>query len=167
MKKMTEANLLAAFAGESQAHMKYLNFADQARKEKFPNIARVFEAAAYAEQIHASNHLKVLGGIHDTAANLGVGLGGENFEIEEMYPAYKAVAEAQGEKQALRTMNWALEAEKTHAEIYAAAKQKAEIKVDIDGKDIWVCTVCGYTAEGDGPDVCPVCGVKHDKFRKF
>jgi rubrerythrin len=167
MMKMTEANLQAAFAGESQAHMKYLNFAEQARKEGLPNVARVFEAASYAEQVHASNHLRVLGGIGATAANLGAAKGGEDFEIVEMYPVYKAAAEAQGEKQALRVMSWALEAEKVHSALYGAAKEKVEAKQDAGATDIWVCTVCGWTVEGEAPEICPVCGTKHAKFRKF
>jgi rubrerythrin len=167
MKKMTEANLQASFAGESQAHIKYLNFAEQARREKLPNIARLFEAAAYAEQIHAGNHLRALGGIQDTAANLGEAFGGETFEIEEMYPAYQAVAKDQGEDRALRSMNWALEAEKVHARLYSAARPKAEAKQDIEAQDIWVCPSCGFTMEGDAPDVCPICGARHDKFHKF
>ncbi len=167
MMKMTEANLQAAFAGESQAHMKYLNFAEQARKEGLPNVARVFEAASFAEQVHASNHLRVLGGIGATGANLVAAKGGEDFEVAEMYPAYKAAAEAQGEKQALRTMNWALEAEKVHSALYGAAKEKVDAKADCEAQDIWVCTSCGFTVEGEAPEICPVCGAKHAKFRKF
>lgn len=167
MKKMTEANLLAAFAGESQAHMKYLNFAEQARREGLPNISRLFEAAAFAEQMHASNHLRALSGIGNTAANLGAAKGGEDFEVDEMYPSYKVAAEAQGEKQALRSMSWAFEAEKVHSVLYGAARTKAEVKQDIEAKDVWVCTSCGFTVEGEAPDVCPVCGVKHERFRKF
>ena len=167
MKKTTEANLSAAFAGESQAHMKYLNFAEQARKEGLPNVARLFEAASYAEQIHASNHLRALSGIKDTVANLDAAQGGEDFEIAEMYPTYKAVAELQEEKQALRTMTWAMEAEKVHSKLYGAAKEKAAAKQDVADTQIWVCTSCGFTGEGEMPDVCPVCGAKHTKFRKF
>jgi rubrerythrin len=167
MKKMTEANLMAAFAGESQAHMKYLNFAEKARRENLPNIARLFEATAYAEQVHASNHLRVLEGVQDTVANLGEAKGGEDFEVDEMYPAYIASAEAQQESKALRSMNWALEAEKLHSQLYGAAKASAEGKQDIGTGNIWVCPTCGFTAEGDVPDICPICGVKHDKFRKF
>src|SRR5512147_2659438 len=107
MKKMTEADLQAAFAGESQAHMKYLNFAEKARRENLPNIARLFEATAYAEQVHASNDLRVLEGIQDTVANLEEAKGGEDFEVDEMYPAYIASAESQQESKALRSMNWA------------------------------------------------------------
>lgn len=167
MKKMTEDNLKAAFAGESQAHMKYLNFAEKARKENLPNIARLFEATAYAEQVHASNHLRALGGIGDTVANLVDAKGGEDFEVDEMYPAYIAVAREQGEDKALRPMNWALEAEKAHSLFYGAASEKAEAKQDIGAEDIWVCTVCGFTVEGDAPDVCPICGARHEKFHKF
>jgi rubrerythrin len=167
MKEMTEANLKAAFAGESQAHMKYLNFAEQARRDRLPQVARLFEAASFSEQIHASNHLRALGGIQDTPTNLGTAQGGEKFEVEEMYPAYQAVAEAQSETRALRSMKWALEAEKVHAQLYGAAKPKAEAKQDIEAKDIWVCSNCGFTMEGDAPDVCPVCGAKHERFRKF
>jgi rubrerythrin len=167
MKEMTEANLKAAFAGESQAHVKYLNFAEKARREKLPNIARLFEAAAYSEQIHASNHLRALGGIGDTAANLEAAHGGETFEVDEMYPAYMAVAEEQGEDKARRSMSWAMEAEKVHAELYSAAQPAAEAEHDIEQQDIWVCSSCGFTVEGEAPDVCPVCGAKHEKFRQF
>jgi rubrerythrin len=167
MEKMTEANLQAAFAGESQAHMKYLNFADKAGKESFPNVARLFQAASFAEQMHASSHLRALEGIQGTAVNLGVALGGETFEIEQMYPAYKIVAEAQGEKRALRSMDWALAAEKVHAKLYAEAKQSVEAGKDVAAQDIWVCTSCGFTMEGVPPDKCPVCGASKEKFRKF
>jgi len=108
-----------------------------------------------------------LNGIGDTASNLGAAQGGEVFEIEQMYPAYTAVAEAQGESKAARSMNWALEAEKVHAVLYGAAKQQAEGKQDAAEGDIWVCTACGFTMEGDAPDGCPICGGRHDDFRKF
>ena len=167
MEKMTEDNLQAAFAGESQAHVKYLNFADKAGKEGFPNVARLFQAASFAEQMHASSHLRALEGIQGTAANLGAALGGETFEIEQMYPAYKTVAEAQGEKRALRSMDWALAAEKVHAKLYAEARQSVEAGKDVAAQDIWVCTSCGFTMEGVPPDKCPVCGASKEKFRKF
>lgn len=95
MHEMTKANLEAAFAGESQAHMRYLAFAAAAEKEGRPNIARLFRAIAYAEQVHAINHLRELAGINDTKANLQGAIDGENFEVAEMYPAYDAVAKLQ------------------------------------------------------------------------
>ena len=167
MNAMTEENLKAAFAGESQAHMKYLNFADKAEKEGKPNVARLFQAASFAEQIHASNHLKALEGVQGTAANLGAAHGGETFEIDQMYPAYMKVAEAQGEQKALRSMTWAIAAEKVHAKLYADAKQSVEAGQDAAAVDIWVCTACGFTMEGVPPDKCPVCGASKEKFRKF
>ena len=167
MNKMTEDNLKAAFAGESQAHMRYLIFAERAEKEGHPNVARLFRATAYAEQVHASNHLRALGGLQGTVANLEEAIGGETFEVEQMYPAYIAVAEAQDEKKALRPMKWALEAEKVHAQLYSQAKQAVEAGKDIAAQDVWICTICGFTAEGEPPDVCPLCGAKHDKFAKF
>ena len=100
MHKMTEANLEAAFAGESQAQTKYTIFADRAEKEGLPNVARLFRATAYAEQVHATSHLRTLGNIGQTLDNLQAAIGGETFEVEEMYPAYKAVAEEQEEKMA-------------------------------------------------------------------
>ncbi len=167
MKKMTQANVEAAFAGESQAHMKYLNFAERAEKEKLPNVARLFQATAFAERVHASNHLRALEGIAATAANLGEAIAGETYEVEEMYPAFTAVAERQEEKKALRSMNWALEAEKAHAALYGAAKRLVEGGQDIAATEIWVCSTCGFTVEGTAPDVCPVCGAKREMYRKF
>jgi len=167
MNKMTEDNLKAAYAGESQAHIRYINFSERAEKEGFPNVARLFHAAAFAERIHASNHLKALDGIKKTAENLAEAIAGETFEFEQMYPAYLAVAEMQGEKRAQRSMLWANEAEKLHARLYTEAKQAVAAGKDLPTKDIWVCTACGYTLEGDLPDVCPICGARHDKFRKF
>jgi rubrerythrin len=167
MKKMTEANLKAAFAGESQAHMKYLNFAERAEKEKMPNVARLFHATAYAERVHASNHLRALEGVAGSAVNLGEAIAGETYEVEEMYPAFTAVAALQEEKKALRSMNWALEAEKDHARLYSVAKSAVEGGKDIAAVDIFVCGTCGHTVEGQAPDVCPVCGAKREIFRKF
>jgi rubrerythrin len=167
MKKMTEANLRSAFAGESQAHMKYLNFAERAEKEKLPNVARLFLATAYAERVHASNHLRALEGVAGTAPNLGEAIAGETYEVEEMYPAFSAVAERQEEKKALRSMTGALESEKIHAALYGAAKRAVEGGTDISAADVLVCSACGFTVEGTAPDVCPVCGAKREFFRKF
>ena len=93
---MTAQNIAAAFAGESQASQKYLAFADVADAEGYPNVARLFRAVAFAESTHARNHLSVLGGIGTTGENLRAAWGGETFEIDEMYPAYDAVARMQG-----------------------------------------------------------------------
>lgn len=167
MKKMTEENLRAAFAGESQAHMRYLIFAREAEKEGYPNLSRLFKAVAFAEQVHATNHLKVLNGINASAENLQAAIDGETFEVNEMYPAYKEVAKLQGEKGAQRSTDWALQAEKIHAATYQKAKQAVENGKDVDSKKIFICEMCGYTVEGQAPDRCPICGAARDKFTMF
>ncbi len=167
MKDMTRTFLQEAFAGESQAHMRYLAFADAAEREGLPNVARFFRAASFSEQMHATAHLRALGGIGTTAQNLKSAFGGESFEVAEMYPAYTAVAQLQEEKAALASMQRALEAEKVHAKIYSAASQAVETKKDFELKDIFVCETCGFTMEGEAPERCPICGQVHTKFRKF
>lgn len=167
MKKMTEANVKDALAGESQAHIKYLAFADKASAEKLPNIARMFRAAAYSEQVHATNHLRVLGGVGTTAANLGGAIEGETFEIEEMYPAYIGIAELQGEKGAVIPLAAALAAEKVHQGVYRKAKAAAEGGGDLEAVPVHVCSVCGFTVEGEAPEKCPVCGAPKAKFVEF
>lgn len=167
MKKMTERFLSDAFAGESMAHMKYLIFQEIAEKEGFKNIARLFKAISYAEFVHARNHLKNLGIVGKTGENLQVGIDGETFEVEEMYPVYNKTAILQEEKGAELSTHYALEAEKIHAKLYKMAKEKALENKDIEINDIYICPVCGYTHVGEPPDRCPVCGVKKDKFNKF
>ena len=167
MKDMTKQNLGAALAGESQAYMKYTAFAAQAAKEGKPNIARLFTAIAFAEQSHATNHLRELGYIGDTVANLNAAINGENFEVDVMYAAYLVTAEAQQEKGALRTMNYAIEAEKIHSDMYGDAKKAAEAGQDFQIGQVYVCPVCGFTHIGEPPDRCPVCNTKKDKFKAF
>lgn len=167
MHKMTEANLRAAFAGESQAHMKYLIFSDKAAAEGKQNVARLFKAISYAEQIHATNHFKALKDLGDSAKNLESAIGGETFEVEEMYPTYLDVAKLQQEKSGERSMDAALQAEKIHAGMYKKALEAVGKNEDVALGEVYICEVCGWTGEGSAPDKCPVCGVGKDKFRKF
>ena len=167
MRKMTEANLWTAFAGESQAHMRYLIFADKAEKGGHPNVARLFKAIAFAEQVHATNHFKTLDGIDTTAGNLQTAINGETYEVEEMYPAFRAVAELQGEKGAVRSTGWALEAEKVHAALYSDAKTSVEGGDDVEIDELLICEVCGWTGTGEKPDRCPICGAKAERIRTF
>ncbi len=167
MHRMTEENMKAAFAGESQAHMRYLIFAEEAKERGFENVARLFTAIAFAEQVHAKNHLSTLGGIGSTSENLAAAISGETFEVEEMYPAYIEVAKLQGEKSAERSANNALEAERIHAALYQRAKQAVDAGKDTDVGTIFVCEVCGYTLEGEAPERCPLCGAPRERFRPF
>jgi len=167
VKKMTEANLKDALAGESQAHIRYLNFAEKAEEEGYDNIARLFRAASFSEQIHASRHLRSLSGIASTSQNLEAAADGESFEIEEMYPAYIEIAKLQGEPVAQKSLTRAFEAEKVHHQLYKAAKEQVDSGGDAQISDIYVCGVCGFTMHGEAPDNCPLCGAPRSEFRKF
>jgi rubrerythrin len=167
MKAMTKENLKAALAGESQANIKYLAFSAEASKAGKPNIARLFEAIAYAEQVHAINHFRELGGIGDTVANLQAAIDGENFEVDEMYAAYLEIADLQDEKGAKRSMRYAVEAEKIHADMYGDAKAAAEKGGDFEIGEVYICPKCGFTHIGDPPERCPVCKLKSEKFKVF
>ena len=120
---MTEKSLTEAFTGESIAHMKYIIFSEIAEKEGFLNIARLFRAISYAEQVHATNHARNLGLIKKTSENLKTGIDGENYEVDEMYPTFNTIAKLQCEKGAEQSIHYALEAEKLHVKMYKDAKK--------------------------------------------
>ena len=180
VRDMTETNLRNAYAGESQAHMRYAVYAKRAENEGFPNVTRLFTAAAFAERVHAGNHYgnivskgdavtmsKAVFGTRRTSEDLQAGVDGETFEINEMYPVYKKVAEFQGEKGAEASFNWAWEAEKIHASLYREAKQAVDRGKDVDLGSIQICSVCGYTVEGEAPDRCPICNALRNRFKTF
>lgn len=167
MRQMTEENLKAAFAGESQAHMKYKAFSKKAEREGYPNIARLFQAISFAEQVHATNHFRILGNLNGTSENLQAAIDGETYEIEEMYPSFILIAEEEEEQAAARTETWALEAEKIHAQLYDGAKEAVDEGEDMELETINICSTCGWTGLGEAPDVCPVCGAKKEFFEQF
>ncbi|MFZ5799489.1 MAG: rubrerythrin family protein [Desulfobulbus sp.] len=160
----TDRNLQEAFAGESQANRKYLAFADKAEREGYKQVARLFRAAAHAETIHAHAHLRAMKGIGDTAANLKEAVAGETHEFKEMYPAMIEAAKQEGHKAAERSFTYANEVEKIHAALYQKALDSLDSPVETD---IHVCSVCGYTCEGDAPDKCPVCAANRNAFVKI
>jgi rubrerythrin len=157
----SEKNLQEAFAGESQANRKYLAFAKKAEEEGFPQVARLFKAAAAAETVHAHAHLRVLGGINTTADNLQEAIGGETHEFTDMYPQMIADAIEEGNASAQRSFEFANAVEKIHAELYQKA---ADAMGNLAETDYYVCDVCGNTVEGAAPDKCPICGVSADHF---
>jgi rubrerythrin len=152
-----------AFAGESQANRRYLAFAQKAEQEGYPQIARLFRAAAAAETVHAHNHLKVLKGVKSTAENLQEAIDGETAEFREMYPRMIAAAQAEGNKEAERTFHFANEVEKTHAALFQKALKNMADKTLVD---IYVCAICGHTVEGEPPDHCPVCKAVKKLFKR-
>jgi rubrerythrin len=161
----TIEDLKAAFAGESQANRRYLAFAKKADQEGHATVAKLFRAAAAAETVHALNHFRALGGIQDTSKNLETAIAGENYEVVTMYPEFIANAEAEGEKKALTSFQWAFEVEQEHYELFKEALEKlGEETADIE---IWVCASCGHTHVGIPPEKCPVCGAPKNKFDKI
>ncbi len=181
MHAITAANLRNAHGGESMAHMRYIVWGDHARKEGFTNVARLFKAISSAETVHASNHFRELKeqigdalcasmsvfGLSDTSQNLQGGINGETYEINEMYPTYLETAKFQGEKGAQQSFHYSLSAEKEHAAMFKKAKQFIDSGKDAELGPVHVCLVCGWTHEGDLPEVCPICGVKSDQFKTF
>lgn len=157
-------DLKAAFAGESQASRKYNSFARKADQDGFPQVAKLFRAAAQAESHHAYNHLRAMGEIKSTAENLQSATAGENYEVVSMYPAFIKDAEAEGSKKALNTFRWAMEVEKGHEELYRKALEAIEKGEDAPQVDYYVCPFCGYTHEGPLEGACPVCGTPGEKF---
>ena len=160
----TRENLQEAFAGESQANRKYLAFAKKAQAEGFPQVARLFRAAAEAETVHAHAHLRVLKGVGSTTDNLQAAIEGEGFEFQEMYPKFVEEAKAEGEKGALVSFENALAVEEIHHGLYGGALEAVKAGSDLPEAPVHVCGVCGNTFVGEYPDVCPVCSSSKDNF---
>ncbi|UCF30591.1 MAG: rubrerythrin family protein [bacterium] len=160
----TEDNLKEAFAGESQANRKYLAFAKKADEEGYPQIARLFRAAAEAETVHAHAHLEVLHGVGSTEENLREAIGGETHEFTSMYPDMIEHAKAEGNSAAQMSFQYANAVEKIHARLYQAALDGMG---DLAEVDYYVCSVCGNTVEGEAPDKCPICAAPKSAFMKI
>jgi rubrerythrin len=161
----TMDNLQDAFAGESQANRKYLAFAQKAETDGFPNIARLFRAAAEAETVHAHAHLRTMGGIKGTQENLEAAIAGEGHEFKEMYPGFLKEAEAEGNQGAIISFKNALAVEEIHHGLYTKALDALKNGKDMEeGGSIHVCPVCGNTELGGAPDKCSVCGVPGARF---
>lgn len=160
----TNDNLQEAFAGESQARNRYMAFAMKADEEGYPQVARMFRAAAEAETVHAINHLRAMKGVHGTAENLAEAVEGETHEFQNMYPGMISDAQAEGAKEAERSFNYANTVEQVHADLYQ--KLKDNLSKDMEQYPYWVCPVCGFTAEKEAPERCPVCNAKGERFKK-
>jgi rubrerythrin len=161
----TEENLTTAFAGESQANRRYLFFADKADKEGYPQVARLFRAAADAETVHAKNHFNAMDGVGSTRDNLTAAAMGEHLEFTRMYPPFIAKAEEEQNERAQRTFTWANEVEQVHHRLFEATLKAVEAGQQVKEEPIYVCQVCGNTVSGEAPDRCPVCGAPRKQFR--
>ena len=158
----TEANLMAAFAGESQARNKYTYYASKARKEGYEQIAALFEETAANEKEHAKLWFKLLhdGEIPTTAENLRDAAAGENYEWTDMYAEFARVAEEEGFKRIAYLFKAVGDIEKEHEERYLKLLANVEggLVFSKDGDAIWKCRNCGHIVVGkSAPELCPVC----------
>ncbi len=172
----TLQNLQTAFNGESNAHARYLAFAQKADQEGYAQAAALFRAAAKAEDIHAANHavvLKKMGAVPQakiekavvktTAENLKAAIEGETYEKDVMYPDFLKQARAEGNRDAIETFNFAKSAEIEHAKLYTLAS-KDPAKMKATNVKYYVCTVCGYTTPKIDFEKCPSCFNPKEKY---
>ena len=156
----TEQNLMAAFAGESQARNKYTYFASVAKKEGYEQIAELFQKTADNEKEHAKLWFKALNGIGDTAANLLAAAEGENYEWTDMYETFAREAEEEGFKALAAQFRMVAAVEKAHEERYRALLKNVEMQAVFAKSEetMWECRNCGHLVMGKkSPEVCPVC----------
>ena len=163
----TEKNLLAAFAGESEARNKYTFFASKARKEGYEQIAALFLKTAENEKEHAKLWFKELGGIGDTAENLQAAAEGENYEWTDMYEDFAKTAEAEGFTELAHRFRLVAAIEKHHEERYRALLHNVEM-AEVFAKSevkVWECRNCGHIVIGtSAPEVCPTCNHPQSYF---
>jgi rubrerythrin len=175
----TLENMQAAFNGESNAHARYLAFAQQADKEGYAEAANLFRAAARAEQIHASNHAEVIrqfgtepkaqietAQVKSTRENLEAAIEGETYERDKMYPEFLKQARDDGNVKAVRSLNLAKTAEAEHAKLYRAALNELEGSKGAAAMGYYVCPVCGFTTRAVDFTNCPSCFTEKEKFEK-
>ncbi len=162
----TESNLMAAFAGESQARNKYTYYASKARKDGYEQIAAIFEETANNEKEHAKLWFKELhgGDIPDTHTNLEDAADGENYEWTDMYAEFAKVAKEEGFTRIATLFEMVGKIEKEHEERYRKLISNIDegLVFSKDGDTIWICRNCGHIVIGNkAPEICPVC--KHPK----
>lgn len=163
----TEANLRAAFSGESEARNKYTYFASKAKKEGFEQIAAIFQKTADNEKEHAKMWFKELSGIGTTAENLKAAADGENYEWTDMYEGFAKTAEEEGFPELAAKFRAVAEIEKAHEERYRKLLQNVEMQQVFAKSEVkvWECRNCGHIVVGtNAPEVCPVCNHPQSYF---
>ncbi len=165
----TEQNLLAAFAGESQARNKYTYFASKAKKDGYEQIAAIFEETANNEKEHAKMWFKELHGgeIPSTVENLEAAADGENYEWTDMYEEFAKVAEEEGFTAIAKKFRGVAAIEKEHEERYRKLLEnvKGDLVFSKEGDKVWICRNCGHVCVGkSAPKVCPVCAHPQSYF---
>ena len=167
----TEQNLMAAFAGESQARNKYTYFASKAKKDGYEQIAAIFEETANNEKEHAKMWFKLLegGAIKSTEENLKAAADGENYEWTDMYDGFAKVAKEEGFDHIAFLFESVAKIEKEHEERYRKLLKNIEDELVFsnDGDTIWICRNCGHVVVGKtAPKVCPVCAHPQSYFER-
>ncbi len=165
----TQQNLIAAFAGESEARNKYTYYAERARENGYEQIANLFELTADNEKAHAKQWFEALKGIGTTEENLKDAAAGEHFEWSEMYATFAKEAEEEGFTQLAAKFKLVAKIEKEHEERYLKLLQNIENKLVFskDGDAVWVCRNCGHVHTGKtAPAVCPVCAYPQGYFEE-
>ena len=166
----TEQNLRTAFAGESQAHTKYLYYASRAKKDGYVQIGKIFEETAGNEKEHAKIWFKLLhdGGVPPTEVNLADAADGENYEWTDMYDGFAKVAREEGFEEIAVLFEKVGAIEKTHEERYRKllGKVKEAVVFTREQDAIWECSNCGHIVIGkQAPEVCPVCNHPQSYFQ--
>jgi rubrerythrin len=157
----TEDNSKTAFVGESKAVVRLQGFAEQAGKEGYSQIAKLFRAISAAEMVHAKKHLRNLKIIKSTEENLKYAFESETAVGEEHYPEFIQQAAEDGDKAAEITFTQARDVEEFHAKLY---KRALDLTMEEQESNYNVCTICGYVVDGPAPDNCPVCNAPKNKF---
>ncbi|MDE3188531.1 MAG: rubrerythrin family protein [Acidobacteriota bacterium] len=172
-------NMQAAFNGESNAHARYLAFANKADAEGYGQVASMFRAAARAEEIHASNHaavIKTMGAVpqakidapdvKSTRENLQAAIKGETYERDVMYPDFLRKAKLDRNRDAVKSLNFAKTAEAEHAKLYTEALNSLDQLKGSKSEAFYVCPTCGFTARTLPQEKCPSCFTPKGKFEK-
>jgi rubrerythrin len=164
MGKTTQENVYTAFVGEAKAYHRLLAFARKADSEGYEQVARLFRAVASAEGVHVERHLRLLGEayVKSTEENLQYSFEQETTVNQVYYPEFIRQAEEEGEPAAAVTFKQARDVEERHADLY---KRALAAMLRDETHDYYVCQVCGYVAEREPLDQCPICNAKRDKFR--
>lgn len=156
-------NLMAAFAGESQANRKYMAYSQKAEAEGRYNAAKLFRAAADAETLHALKEFEIAGMVKSTEENLKDGIAGETYEYKEMYPEFIETAKAEGNKAAALVFTHAMKAEEVHASLYKEALDSLDNKEE---QNYYLCPICG-NIEKEPTEKCSICGVTGATFMVY
>lgn len=159
----TSKNLQTAFTGEAKALVRNRVFAEVAENEGYTQIARLFRAVSEAEAVHAKNALRLMGDMKSTEDNLKAAFENEILAKNDYYPPFIRTAEEEGKSGVALVFSRARDVEERHAQLYRGA---LDYMVNEQEVDYFVCDVCGFVAEREAPDECPICSAPKDAFRK-